>query len=91
MDDVAAMCDSLTAFSLAKAEQTFSAWSDLYNYLLVKYIDGNIKKEKDGKFQETGYRKGDCVFPDQPAYPDEWYRMIIKDHGDVLKDLSPKK
>ncbi|MBO6118828.1 MAG: C69 family dipeptidase [Bacteroidales bacterium] len=90
MDDVAAMCDTLTAFSVAKGNQTFDAWSDLYNYLLVKYIDGNIKKEKDGKFQETGYRKGDCVFPDQPAYPDEWYRMIIKDHGDVIKDLSPK-
>ena len=90
MDDVAAMCDSLTEFSLAKGQQTFDAWSDLYNYLLVKYIDGNIKKEKDGKFQETGYRKGDCVFPDQPAYPDEWYRMIIKDHGNVIKDLTPK-
>lgn len=90
MDDVAAMCDSLTEFSLAKGQQSFDAWSDLYNYLLVKYIDGNIKKEKDGKFQETGYRKGDCVFPDQPAYPDEWYRMIIKDHGNVIKDLTPK-
>ncbi len=90
MDDVEKMCEQLTEFSLAKGEQTFNAWSDLYNYLLVKYVDGNIKKEKDGKFQETGYRKGDCVFPDQPKYPEEWYRMIIKDHGDVIKDLTPK-
>ncbi|MBP3254429.1 MAG: C69 family dipeptidase [Bacteroidales bacterium] len=90
MDDVNAMCDTLTAFSVAKGEQTFQAWSDLYNYLLVKYIDGNIKKEKDGKFVETGYRKGDCVFPDQPAYSDQWYRMIVKDHGKVIKDLTPK-
>lgn len=90
MDDVEQMCSILTDFSVAKGEQTFNAWSDLYNYLLVKYVDGNIKKEKDGKFLETGYRKGDCVFPEQPRYPDEWYRMIIKDHGDVIKDLTPK-
>ena len=82
------MRNELTKFSLAKAEQTFTEWSNLYNYLLVKYIDGNIKKEKDGKFEETGYRKGDAVFPKQPAYPAEWYRMIVKDHGDVIKDLS---
>ncbi|MGP1515324.1 MAG: C69 family dipeptidase [Bacteroidales bacterium] len=89
MDDVEKMCEELTNFSISKANQTFDEWSKLYNYLLVKYIDGNIKKEKDGKFEETGYRKGDCVFPDQPKYPEEWYRMIIKDHGDIIKNLTP--
>lgn len=82
------MRNELTKFSLAKAEQTFSEWSNLYNYLLVKYIDGNIKKEKDGKFEQTGIRDGDAVFPKQPEYPKEWYRMIIKDHGETIKDLS---
>ncbi len=82
------MRNELTKFSLAKAEQTFSEWSNLYNYLLVKYIDGNIKKEKDGKFEQTGLREGDAVFPKQPEYPKEWYRMIIKDHGETIKDLS---
>lgn len=82
------MRNELTKFSLAKAEQTFNEWSNLYNYLLVKYIDGNIKKEKDGKFEQTGLRKGDAVFPKQPEYPKEWYRMIIKDHGETIKDLS---
>lgn len=82
------MRNELTKFSLAKAEQTFNEWSNLYNYLLVKYIDGNIKKEKDGKFEQTGLREGDAVFPKQPEYPKEWYRMIIKDHGETIKDLS---
>lgn len=82
------MRNELTKFSLAKAEQTFNEWSNLYNYLLVKYIDGNIKKEKDDKFEQTGLRKGDAVFPKQPEYPKEWYRMIIKDHGETIKDLS---
>lgn len=82
------MRNELTKFSLAKAEQTFNEWSNLYNYLLVKYIDGNIKKEKDGKFEQTGLREGDAVFPKQPEYPKEWYRMIVKDHGETIKDLS---
>ena len=79
---------AMTKFSFNKSAEVFNAWKELDNYLLVKYVDGNIKKEKDGKFVETGYRKGDVVFPDQPAYPEAWYRMIVKDHGEVIKDLS---
>ncbi len=80
--------DITTDFSNQKASQTFNAWSELYNFLLVKYIDGNIKKEKDGKFEQSPYREGDAVFPDQPTYRTQWYKMIIQDHGDVIKDLS---
>lgn len=82
------MRKAMTRFSHNKSAEVFNAWKELDNYLLVKYVDGNIKKEKDGKFVETGYRKGDVVFPDQPAYPEAWYRMIVKDHGEVIKDLS---
>lgn len=82
------MRKAMTKFSHNKSAEVFNAWKELDNYLLVKYVDGNIKKEKDGKFVETGYRKGDVVFPDQPAYPEAWYRMIVKDHGEVIKDLS---
>ncbi|MBQ0111700.1 MAG: C69 family dipeptidase [Bacteroidales bacterium] len=82
------MRKAMTKFSFNKSAEVFNAWKELDNYLLVKYVDGNIKKEKDGKFVETGYRKGDVVFPDQPAYPEAWYRMIVKDHGEVIKDLS---
>src|SRR5574344_2959301 len=47
------MRDQMTAFSKQKAAQTFSTWKDLSHYLLVKYMDGNIKKEKEGKFIES--------------------------------------
>jgi hypothetical protein len=30
-------------------------WKKLGQYLLVKYIDGNIKREKDGQFERTEY------------------------------------
>lgn len=79
-----------TNFSLEKANQMMKSWTKLSQFLLVKYIDGNIKKETNGKFEESPYRKGQCVFPEQPQYPQKWYEMIIKDHGDVIKVPTTK-
>ena len=79
-----------TNFSLEKANQMMKSWTRLSQFLLVKYIDGNIKKETNGKFEESPYRKGQCVFPEQPKYPENWYRMIVKDHGDVIKVPTTK-
>ena len=80
--------DQLTAalnkYSNEQADNMFTAWTNLSHYLLVKYMDGNIKKEKDGRFLESEDRPGQNVFPDQPRYPDWWYRKIVEDHGDVL-------
>ena len=79
-----------TNFSLEKANQMMKSWTKLSQFLLVKYIDGNIKKETNGKFEESPYRKGQCVFPEQPKYPENWYRMIVKDHGDIIKVPTTK-
>ncbi|MFA6806991.1 MAG: C69 family dipeptidase, partial [Bacteroidales bacterium] len=79
------MRSDITRFSIAKSDQTFKTWKKLSQYLLVKYIDGNIKKEKDGKFMESPYRQGQNVFPEQKPYPTKWLEMIIKDHGDIIK------
>ena len=83
--DPAKRIEIMTQFSTAKAEQTMMTWKKLSQYLLVKYIDGNVKKEKDGKFEESPYRKGQCVFPEQPKYPEKWYKMIVDDNGKVLE------
>ena len=72
----------LNDFSNRAAAKMFKEWSELDKYLLVKYMDGNIKKEKDGKFERTA--TGNAVFPDQPHYRQEWQRMIVRDHGDVI-------
>ena len=79
------MREIMTQFSNARADQMMKSWKKLSQFLLVKYIDGNIKKETNGKFEESPYRKGQCVFPEQPEYPQKWYEMIIKDHGDIIK------
>jgi dipeptidase len=75
----------MTTFSNQRVKRTFDTWTKLKHYLLVKYIDGNVKKEADGKFIENPYRKGQCVSPSQPQYPEKWYRTIVKDNGEVLK------
>lgn len=78
----------LTSYSVTSGNQTVYRWKDLGHYLLVKYIDGNIKKEKDGKFAKNPY--GMAVAPLQPGYP-EWYRKkIAEDTGDKLKVINDK-
>ena len=61
-------------------------WKQLGNYLLVKYIDGNIKKEKGGEFLRT--KEGMPESPYQPGYPDWWYEAIVKSTGDHFKVIG---
>ena len=77
--------EAINNYSNRAASETFNRWKQLSEYLLVKYIDGNIKKEKDGKFLDNGYNKTYIAHPDHPRYPDWYYEMIIEDTGDNLK------
>lgn len=74
--------DFLTDYSLKAAAKTFTEWKSLSEYLLVKYIDGNIKNEKDGKFAVS--TDGYPVMPKQPGYPDSWKKSVIQDTGKKL-------
>lgn len=56
------------------------AYRNLGDYLLVKYLDGNIKKEKDGKFERTP--EGMPVTPYFPGYDENYYRNIVNTTGD---------
>jgi hypothetical protein len=73
----------LTDYSVNQANGMTSEWKKLYNYLLVKFIDGNIKKEENGEFKRNEF--GEPAMPDQPRYPDWWYRIIVEETGDHLK------
>jgi dipeptidase len=81
-DDVWKARDYLTDYSIRTAARTFNEWKALSEYLLVKYIDGNIKNEKNGKFERTPV--GYPVMPQQPGYPDSWKKSVIQDTGDKL-------
>jgi hypothetical protein len=71
----------LNEYSLTSAKEVCKEWNDLFIYLLVKYNDGNIKKEENGKFKVSNTQIPQCEFPDQPKYRDEWYKMIVNDCG----------
>jgi dipeptidase len=74
--------DFLTDYSLKAAQNTFDRWKTLSEYLLVKYMDGNIKKEKNGQFERNAW--GITVMPSQPGYSDTWKKDVIEDTGEKL-------
>lgn len=76
----------LTEYSVNEANNTTARWKKLGQYLLVKYIDGNIKREKDGKFERTEF--GMPPSPIFAGYPDWWYKMIVKSTGDHFKVIG---
>ncbi len=73
----------LTIYSVNESEKVTARWEKLWHYLLVKYLDGNIKREKDGQFERT--ETGMPPYPHFPEYPDWWYREIVKRTGDHFK------
>jgi dipeptidase len=79
----------LTNYSCQQADDVTRQWNELSNFLLVKYIDGNIKKEVNGQFIDNG--TGVAVSPDQPGYSQAWKNAVAKDAGEKLKVLETKK
>lgn len=73
----------LTQFSCSNADQVTARWKQLGEYLMVKYMDGNVKKEEYGLFKRNPY--GLPESPDFPGYDEEYYRSIVNSAGDRLK------
>jgi len=82
-NDVWKARDYLTDYSLKAAQNTFNKWKSLSEYLLVKYMDGNIKNEKDGQFMRSS--DGYSSMPSQPGYNDAWKKSVIQDTGKKLQ------
>ncbi|MCP4678922.1 MAG: dipeptidase [Deltaproteobacteria bacterium] len=68
--------DYLTEFSVKQAETTVAKWRKLGEFLIYKYLDGNMKDENDKVTH--------------PGYPKSWYRRVVKDTGKhfEMKDLG---
>lgn len=76
----------VTNFWTAKATADYK---NLGDYLLVKYLDGNIKKEDDKGFARTP--EGMPVQPVFGGYNDRYFRSIVDDAGERLKVNEPSK
>lgn len=76
----------LTDYSVARAQEMFSEWEELDRHLLVKYIDGNVKRvNADGSFQDNGEGRGIPAMPLFPGYDEKWKRAVAADAGETLK------
>lgn len=73
----------LTWFSTSTADNATARWKKLGEYLVVKYIDGNVKKEENGQFKRNAY--GLPAYPDFPGYDEDYYRSIVRSAGERLK------
>ena len=72
----------LTDFSVKSGNNTVKQWKGLYQFLFVKYVDGNVKEKqpvpKNYKFMVPKLS--------QPGYGDEWNRIIVKNTGDKFRE-----
>ena len=79
------MIREATRFSVENAQRLFDQWKTLDRYLMVKYIDGNVKVENADGFVTNGYSDKIPETPEWPGYTDEWKEAVVRDHGDVLR------
>lgn len=78
---------ALSDLSHSWAEKSTKRFKELGDYLLVKYLDGNVKREKNGSFEYTP--EGVPAYPSFPGYNEDYYRSIVKDTGDRLRVIQP--
>ena len=63
--------DYLTQYAAKNTEKLMVRWKKLGEFLIWKYLDGNVRSEK-----------GEVT---HPKAPEDWLRGIVKGHGDVIK------
>lgn len=77
--------DYLTDYSNNNVKDGLSQWKKMGEYMMVKYVDGVVKKEENGKFMRNAH--GEPASPSRPGYPNEHYRKVIEQTGDKYKVL----
>jgi len=69
----------VTDFSVNNANELVYFWKKFYQYLFMKYMDGNIKTPIKGQMNPKVV---------QPGYEKEWLRRIVNDNGENLKYIG---
>ena len=73
----------LTNYSIMEAQHALDTWKKLGERMLIKYVDGIVRTEENGKFKTNEH--GKPTSPIRAGYSESYYRMIVKDTGDKLK------
>ena len=79
--DMAALTADVNAEAAQIAAEATDAYRDLAQYLLVRFMDGNMKKtDEQGHFMRNPY--GMPVYPEFPGYDKQYYENIVRTTGD---------
>lgn len=70
----------LSDYSVACAQSTHDTWRKLGEFLMVKYIDGTVRPEKDGKILLN--KGGMTLDVKRPGYSEDFLRLYVKETGD---------
>ena len=96
----AARRNYLTQLSVETAQKLFDRWQKLNNYLLVKYMDGNVKSEHGDVLTFLDGDGGPAHFVDNgngrqipdkiqfPGYNEKWKRAVAADNGETLRVIK---
>ncbi len=76
---------AVTRFSVKAGNDLVYDWKKFYQYLFMKYMDGNIKKAREVP-EDHIYYPAEVKFP---GYPEDFLRAIIEQTGDKLKVIGP--
>lgn len=76
--DKALAVEFLTDYSVNTANRLTADWKEFYQYLFMRFMDGNIKTEQQ---IPDGYKYTNPKV-EQPGYGEEWYRTVVKETGD---------
>jgi len=79
----------LTNYSTSVAQKALAEWKSLGEYLIVKYMDGVVKKEKDGEFIHNEY--GGSQYPNRPVFNEKYLRTIVDEKGEWLREKEIRR
>lgn len=88
----AAALTAMTEFCAERSQYLFDSWKEMESYLLVKFMDGNIKVQNgDGSFKDNGAGKKIPASPQQPMHRERWLKAIVNDHGETIQVARPAR
>jgi dipeptidase len=80
-----AVVKHLTEAVLIRSNMMMSAWTHLFEYLMVKHLDMAVKKVEDVDPLRMNFKKtahGKAQEPDRPGYPEAFRKKIVEETGE---------
>ena len=72
----------ITDFSVNTGNELVADWMEFFQYLFMRYMDGNVKKAENRQLQDNGNGKGIPPGPSQPGYGKDWERLMMQNTGE---------